>query len=362
MRKRIGLAAATAALVGVGAAHAATLDIRNAALRVVVIPEARSDVSVTVVRTNARLPLNVINGLGGDVVVDGGLSPFWFFGGRPISCGPSGPGGWMSVWGIGRVAYEDLPEVVARVPLDAHVRAGAAVFGAISAADRLELDSSSCGEWVVGDIRDRLAVRMSGSAKVRTGTADQMALWVSGSGRIAARASANGLDAGVSGSGGIYVERASGPIRADISGSGGIEIAGGRATSLATRTSGSGNLIFAGVAEDAKGDISGSGDVRVGEVRQSLTAGISGGGRMDVGQAAGSLRARLSGSGSLHVEGGHASALEAYISGSGGVAFDGTADRVEAHTSGSGDVRIAHVLGSIDTRSSGSGRVVVADR
>jgi hypothetical protein len=362
MRRWMGLAATAGAIASAGAAHAATLDIRNAALRVVVIPEARTDVSVTVVRTNPKLPLTVYNAPSGAVVVDGGLSPFWFLGGRPVSCGPSGPGGWMSVWGVGRVAYEDLPEVVARVPMDARVRSSAAVFGAISQADRVDLDSSNCGEWVVGDVRDRLAVRTSGSARVRTGNAGQMALSVSGSGRVATRAAANGLDADVSGSGGVRVEQASGPIRADISGSGGIEIAGGHATSLATRTSGSGDLVFAGVVQDAKGDISGSGDVRVAQVEQSLDAGISGGGRMEVGQAAGTLRARLSGSGSLHIDGGHASAIDAEISGSGGVAFDGVADRVAARTSGSGNLRVGQVLGAVDSRSSGSGRVVIANR
>src|SRR5579864_7027314 len=146
MGRLAGLAAAAGALASAGGAHAATLEIQNAALRVVVIPEARQDVSVTVAHANPRLPIKVWTDPLGAVVVDGGLG-FGWLGGRPVSCGPAGPGGWMNVWGVGRVAYEDLPEVVARVPLDAQVRSSAAVFGAISPADRLALDNASCGAW-----------------------------------------------------------------------------------------------------------------------------------------------------------------------------------------------------------------------
>lgn len=227
MGKLAGLAAAAGALASAGAAHAATLEIQNAAVRVVVIPEARADVSVTVVHANPRLPLKVSTGPLGEVIVDGGLGYGWFWQ-RPVTCGPAGPGGWMDVWGVGPVAYEDLPQVVARVPLDAQVRSTAAVFGAISAANNLDLDNASCGEWVVDNVRDRLSVRNSGSGRVRAGEAGEMALAASGSGSILTRAAVRGLDARVSGSGGVRVEQASGPVQARVSGSGDIEMAARR--------------------------------------------------------------------------------------------------------------------------------------
>jgi hypothetical protein len=361
MGKMAGLAAAAGALASAGAAHAATLEIQNAAVRVVVIPEERADVSVTVVHANPRLPLKVLTGPLGEAVVDGGLGYGWFWQ-RPVTCGPAGPGGWMDVFGVGRVAYEDLPQVVARVPMDAHVRSGAAVFGAVAAADSLDLDSAGCGEWVVDDVRHQLSVRNSGSGRVRAGTAGEMALSASGSGSIATRAAARGLDARVSGSGGLRIERASGPVQARVSGSGDIEIDGGAATELAARTTGSGDVVFKGVAEDVQSDLSGSGRVSLGQVTQSLGVGISGGGGVTVGQLSGAVRARISGSGSLRIAQGHASDLEARITGSGGVAFDGIADALQARTSGSGGIRVGRVLGPVDTASSGSGRIIIAGR
>jgi hypothetical protein len=360
MGKLAGLAAA-GVLASAGAAHAATLEIQNAALRVVVIPEARADVSVTVVHANPRLPLKISTGPFGEAIVDGGLGYGWFWQ-RPVTCGPAGPGGWMHVWGVGRVAYEDLPQVVARVPLDAQVRSTAAVFGAIAPANNLDLDNASCGEWVVDNVRDRLSVRNSGSGRVRAGEAGEMALATSGSGSILTRAAVRGLDARVSGAGGVRVEQASGPVQARVSGSGGIEIDGGAATELEARASGSGGIVFKGVAQDVKSDLSGSGKMSVGGVTNSLGVGISGNGGVAVGQLSGTVRARISGSGSLRIAQGHASDLDARITGSGGVVFDGVADALQARTSGSGGVRVGRVLGAMDTGSSGSGRIVVAGR
>src|SRR5580698_9130403 len=175
MRRLFGWAIAPVLLAVAGSASAASLEIRNAALRVVVIPEARSDVSVTILKTNARLPLRLSTGLSGQTIIDGGQ---WLaLLGRPIWCDDHG----VHVWGVGHVDTADLPQVLVRMPLEARVSAGGGVFGSISRADRLDLSVDGCGEWTVGNVRDRLAVGSSGSATVRTGTAGQMVLQASGS-------------------------------------------------------------------------------------------------------------------------------------------------------------------------------------
>ena len=62
-----------AALAMAGAARAASeLDLRRAVVRVTIIPEARPDVAVSVIRANPRLPLR-ISREGDRVIVDGGL-------------------------------------------------------------------------------------------------------------------------------------------------------------------------------------------------------------------------------------------------------------------------------------------------
>lgn len=358
MRKLIGWGLALTGLAAATSASAASLDIRNAALRVVVIPEARSDVSVTVLKANPRLPLRVLTGPGGETVIDGDRLAGWF-GWPPIVCEGAAPNAAVHVVGVGRVAYDDLPQVVVRVPMDAQVAAGGAVFGAISASNRLALDVSGCGEWTVGNVHDRLAVHNSGSAKVRTGMAGLMALRVSGSGLVSTRAAAGGLDAAVSGSGAVVVEQASGPIHARGSGSGDIQINGGRASVFDVRTSGSGDIAFKGAAEDVQAAITGSGQINAGAITRSLGVEISGSGDMTVREISGPIRAHISGSGDLKVAGGHASAVEAHLSGSGDVDLDGSADSVNASTSGSGDVHVAHVTGAVTSASSGSGRVTI---
>ena len=354
MRRLFSWALAPAMLMAAGSASAGSLDIRNAALRVVIIPEARSDVSVTVVKTNPRLPIWVSKDLTG-ATVTGRVAWFALFG-RPIWCGA---GGDVYVWGVGRIANADLPQIVVRMPLDAQVSAGGGVFGAISASNRLDLNVSGCGDWVVGNVHDRLAVSNSSSAAVRTGTAGQMALQVSGSGRIITRAVANGLDVGLSGSGAIMVEQASGPVSIRGSGSGELVVNGGRATSVDVQVSGSGDVRFKGVAEDLRANLSGDGQISAGSVTRSLGVDISGSGDMAVEQASGTVRAQISGSGALRIDGGHASNVDARLSGSGDVDFAGVADTLNASASGSGNLRVARVTGAVVSSTSGSGRVSV---
>ena len=58
--KLFGAMGVMAGLLGASAASAAPgLEIRDSAVRVTIIPEARSDVSVTVTQTNGRLPLRI---------------------------------------------------------------------------------------------------------------------------------------------------------------------------------------------------------------------------------------------------------------------------------------------------------------
>lgn len=354
MRRLFGWALAPVMLAAAGSVSAASLDIRNAALRVVVIPEARSDVSVTVLKTNPRLPLKVVNGFPGQVIVDGGR--WGWFGLQPIWCEA---GGAVHVAGVGRFANADLPQILVRVPLDAQVSAGGGVFGAVSASNQLHLDVSGCGEWVVGNVRGRLSVQNSSSSAVRTGTAGQMALQVSGSGDVVTRATANGLDVDVSGSGAIVVEAASGPVRIQGSGDGDVTVNGGKASSLDVQVSGSGDVVFDGAAEDLQVSLSGSGQVTTGPVTHSLGVGISGSGDMTVRQASGAVRTHISGSGALKIAGGHATNLDARLSGSGDVDYGGVADTLNASLSGSANLKVSRVTGAVVSSASGSGRVII---
>src|SRR5690606_25272075 len=106
MRWPIFCAASAAAALG-GAAQAASREVREAAVRVVVIPEARSDVSVEVASSHPRLPLQVRPGPE-RTIVDGGLHrrirACRTVGGRTIVD--------VDVDGVGQVPYEQLPRIV----------------------------------------------------------------------------------------------------------------------------------------------------------------------------------------------------------------------------------------------------------
>lgn len=94
------LAAAATALAG--SAQAASVELKDAVLRVTVVPEDRTDIKVEVVRPNAELPL-VISTVGDRTVIDGGLRR------RIRSCNGMGEKAHVRVRGAGDVDWEEMP-------------------------------------------------------------------------------------------------------------------------------------------------------------------------------------------------------------------------------------------------------------
>ena len=82
-----------------------------------------------------------------------------------------------------------------------------------------------------------------------------------------------------------------------------------------------------------------------------------GSGDIDVAAVNGAFDVRIAGSGRVRAAAGHASAMQASIAGSGGVALDGVADSLKASVVGSGDVRVTRVLGPVSKAVIGSGDV-----
>ncbi|MGA0604348.1 GIN domain-containing protein [Caulobacter sp. KR2-114] len=292
-----------------------TVRIRNAAVRVVIVPEARADVVVRVVKANPRLPVFV--GVTGDTTIVDGHLQTWF-----LRCRGHGRDFRVRTMDRGAFGYDDLPLVVIETPLDARVAtgglgAGGAVTGSVGRADALSLDLGACGDWTVANVRDRLSVAVGGSGDVSTGSAGSARLTISGSGRLRTRAIAGDLSARVSGSGEVEVAQAG---HADL-------------------------------------DVSGSGDMRLGPVTGGLRASISGSGDLKVERLAGDFDSTVSGVGDVKVSDGQVGAMRTHISGSGDVDFGGTAQSLEAVISGRGDVSVRTVTGNVDKRISGAGAV-----
>jgi hypothetical protein len=123
-----------------------------------------------------------------------------------------------------------------------------------------------------------------------------------------------------------------------------INVAG--AGSARTGQAGAADLKVAGAGSIATRDISGP-----------VAAMNVGAGDIDVASVQGPFNARIAGSGHVRAAGGHASAMQAQVAGSGDIALAGVADSLNASVVGSGDVRVLKVTGPIHKAVVGSGDV-----
>ncbi|MFZ5684856.1 MAG: GIN domain-containing protein [Pseudomonadota bacterium] len=276
MRPYTALLAAAAAMALGGAAHAASVEVKDAVARVTVIPEDRSDIRVEIVAPNAKLPLDV-RSRGDRTIVDGDLD-------RKIrNCRGSGDNVSVAVRGVGDVAWREMPQVVIRTPRDARVEAGGAVFGSVGRSASLTLSNAGCGDWTVANVEGEMKIRQAGSGDTRTGTAGSAVIRVAGSGDVATADIRGGAEVDIAGSGAVALRSVSGPVEVSIAGSGDVDIAGGRATTMTVSVAGSGDVDFRGTADSVKAKIAGSGDVRVKEVKGEVSKSIMGSGSVTIG-------------------------------------------------------------------------------
>ncbi len=268
--------AAFVLLAAAGAARAApTVEIRHAVARVVIIPGARSQITVAFLKTSKKLPLRVFRA-GHRLVIEGNA------GHHGAVCRTIGGQPEVSLPGRGEIAWRDMPQVVIYTPMDARVSVGEAVFGSIGRSDSLAFSNNGCGDWTIANVRGHLRLSQAGSGDTRTGAAGSADLSVAGSGAVVTRTIRDGLEAVSSGAGDIAAEQVSGPLNVRVAGSGDIRAPAGKVTQMSA-------------------DVAGSGDVRFGGVAQSLTASVAGSGGVIVAQVTGPVRKRVFGSGGVRV-------------------------------------------------------------
>ena len=266
-----------AAAMTAGSAHAASVEIRDAVVRVTVIPEARSDIKIEITRANAKLPLS-IRTLGDRTILDGDLDR------RIRNCRSAGERSSVTVRGVGQVGYDEMPRVVIHTPRDVKLEAGGAVFGTVGRSVSLELDNAGCGDWTIANVAGLARISQAGSGGTRMGASGGLRIRVAGSGDVAAAEVTGGLDISIAGSGAASVRSIAGPLEITVAGSGDVLVGGGRATDMKVSVAGSGDIDFRGVADHLKARIAGSGDVHVNEVRGEISKSIMGSGRVTVGE------------------------------------------------------------------------------
>jgi hypothetical protein len=260
------------------------LRIENAAARVIVIPEARGDVVYTIQPGRSGLPALQLRHDGGVVVLDGGLSggfgPFVHVG---LNCQGSGDHVRVRIPGHGEVALQDLPVVTARVPLNARVAVGDAVFGEIGMTQSLDFANAGCGDWRIADVRGPLHMALSGSGDVRGGRAGDTSVHISGSSDVYL-GGLTSLEARISGSGDVHAVSINGPLQAKISGSGDLTVDGGQSPNVSVAVAGSGDVKFRGTAGALSATVAGSGDVDIARVTGPVSKHVAGSGDVNVGR------------------------------------------------------------------------------
>jgi Putative auto-transporter adhesin, head GIN domain len=273
------LAAGLLAAGAVSAAHgaeAASVEIKDAVARVTIVPEARSDIKVEIVRSNARLPLEV-RALGDRTIIDGDLD-------RKIrNCRGTGEQYSVSVRGVGDVAWADMPQVVIRTPRDVQVEASGAITGTVGRSEQLNLANAGCGDWTIANVQAAAKVSQAGSGDTRMGSAGSLKVRIAGSGDVSSTDVRNGYDVSIAGSGSSTTKSVSGPLSVSIAGSGDVTIGGGQVSEMKVSVAGSGNVDFRGSADTLRARIAGSGDVHANAVKGEVSKSVMGSGEVRIG-------------------------------------------------------------------------------
>ena len=287
----LAIAATSSSTTAAAPQGMASLLIDNAAARVVVIPEARSDIAVTVTRGSAQLPELQVRRRGNSVEIDGGLKR------RIRNCGTQGVGvvrdtgdavrpdaQWgVEINGVGRVRGSDLPLITARVPMSVSISASGAVLGSVGRSQRLDLSNAGCGDWTVANVAGPMKLSIAGSGDIMAGSARSAQVSLAGSGDVRLANVSEGLEASIAGSGDIRAGSVGGRVNASIAGSGDVVIEAGRVSDVDASIAGSGDIRIEAVAQSLDASIMGSGDVRVAQVIGPVDHSIMGSGSVTVG-------------------------------------------------------------------------------
>jgi hypothetical protein len=267
------------------------LVLSDAAVRLEVIPEDRSDFAVSI-ENAGPLATPLVSAVGGVVQVDGRL-------GAGVSCRHDGA---VVVHGRGGVDRAALPLVRVRAPLALAVESSGANHVVVRDAANLELVLRGCGDAVVGNVADRFDLTLAGAGDVKIGRLGRAEFELTGSGDVAAAAVAGRLEASIGGSGTLTVAEAAGAAMVTVAGSGEARIGGGPLTAFNGVVAGSGDIQVDGdVDGPAVVRVAGSGDISIEGAVSTLNATVEGSGEVDVDTVRGAQTRIVRGSGTIEV-------------------------------------------------------------
>jgi Putative auto-transporter adhesin, head GIN domain len=263
--------------------------IRHAALRLVVTPETREDISIEI-DNPGRLPTPVVRLENGRLVLEGRLR------GRVDDCDET-----VKVRGYGDFSEDELPQVTLHTPMQVQLRVDSAGPTRIGPASAVEAAFSGCGRAEIGDVSGELKLDLSGAGPVTAGTARSLDLDSAGSSGASVGAVQDRAKVSVAGSGDVTIASLSGALDASSAGSGGLDVAGGSLTDATVSLAGSGSTHIAAPVRKLDVSIVGSGQVDVQGAVGELDANIAGSGGVRATSVTGAVRQRVMGSGEVSI-------------------------------------------------------------
>ncbi|MDX2274863.1 MAG: DUF2807 domain-containing protein [Hyphomonadaceae bacterium] len=266
------------------------IDLRYAAARVVITPEDRSDISVSI-DNPGRLPMPEIRAEGGKLIVDGQVR------GRIESCVDDA----VEVRGYGLIPTPELPVVTIHTPRSLAVDIGSGSSTEIGPSASLQGAFTGCGTARIGDVADTLNVDLSGSVNVQTGAARILEADLAGSGALRTGTIAERAELDIAGSGEVELASVSGVLTVDGAGSGNVRVKGGALSEANIDLAGSGDVEIAAPVESLEVSVVGAGDVSVTAAVGEIDADIAGPGRVRAQSVSGAVRKEVWGSGDVIV-------------------------------------------------------------
>lgn len=248
------------------------VDVRNAAARLQVVPEDRTDIAVEIT-SSGHTPMPEIIQEGTTIAIDGHLR------GR-LDCHERDS---VRLDGYGTLAQTDLPQIVIHTPKATSFSAGGDVSTTVGASQGVDATLSGCGDTQIADTTGLLHIKLRGVGHANAGAAHGLEVELEGTGGVNAGAVTDHANVVTAGTGDVSIASLTGALQSQNSGVGSLTIDGGQ-------------------IGEAHVQLSGVGNAKINAPVQSLHAVIMGVGSVDVPATVGELDAEVMGPGSVHVQ------------------------------------------------------------
>lgn len=273
----------TLALAGAAlplAASAAELVIDGAMARIVVVPEARSDLQVEVAPGSNSMLAVQVRRAGDRVVLRSNLVA------RSCSSRGDGADAWREMTvrftNGARARMAEAPVITVHAPRDLTISGQGPVSGVVGPMRNLTVRYDKCGHWKAANVAGRLDVLATRGAAVSAQDVGYGVFRADHGGAVAAESVAD-LDIDARNGGAVSVERAAGRARLNGEAGGAISVSGGRARDLQVTAVSGAAVSFGGRAGRVNASAQGGAVVSIAQADGPVTRSSGGGAILSIG-------------------------------------------------------------------------------